>query len=70
MDARGLSCPIPLLKARQALMLIASGERITVIATDPAAPADFEAFCEESGHELIETAEAAGLYCITVQKKV
>ncbi|MFP4251736.1 MAG: sulfurtransferase TusA family protein [Guyparkeria sp.] len=52
-DARGLSCPMPLLKARKALATAAVGQRLVVIATDRGAESDFRAYCERAGHELI-----------------
>jgi len=55
LDARGLKCPLPVLKARKALARLESGQQILVIATDPSAPADFENFCEASGHRLIKS---------------
>lgn len=51
-DARGLSCPMPLLKARKALATAATGQRIVVLATDRGAESDFRAYCERAGHEL------------------
>ncbi|MGF1562805.1 MAG: sulfurtransferase TusA family protein [Geminicoccaceae bacterium] len=68
-DARGLVCPMPLVKARQALMVMDDGQTVCVLATDPAAPGDFEAFCEASGHELCEHAMADGLFKIVVRKR-
>jgi tRNA 2-thiouridine synthesizing protein A len=68
-DARGLSCPLPLVKARQALMVLDAGAVICVLATDAAAPRDFEDFCETTGHELLETAEADGVFKILVAKR-
>ena len=67
-DARGLNCPVPLLKARQALMVLAPGDLVTVLSTDPSSPSDFEAFCEESAHELVEIREADGISRITLKK--
>lgn len=68
-DARGLSCPMPLLKARQAMMVLESGTRLCVLATDPAARRDFEEFAEAAGHDLLDIAEpTAGLLRITLQK--
>ncbi len=52
-DARGLSCPMPLLKARKALATAAVGQRVVVTATDRGAESDFRAYCERAGHELI-----------------
>jgi tRNA 2-thiouridine synthesizing protein A len=54
LDTRGLSCPLPVLKARKRLMGMAPGERLRVLATDPKAPGDFRLYCAESGHRLIE----------------
>jgi tRNA 2-thiouridine synthesizing protein A len=52
LDARGLVCPLPVLKARKVLLSLAPGDRLTVSVTDRAAPKDFELFCAESGHIL------------------
>lgn len=68
-DARGLSCPMPLLKARQALMVLGSGATVCVLATDPAAPRDFEDFTEATGHALLESREERGLFVIVVAKR-
>ncbi len=67
-DARGLDCPLPLVRARQALMLLARGERICVLATDPAAPRDFEDYCEASGHILVECRERDGVFLFVLEK--
>lgn len=50
-DARGLRCPMPLLKARKALSALQVGERLQVWATDPGAEADFKAYCAQTGHQ-------------------
>lgn len=52
-DARGLLCPLPVLKARKALMRMSAGEELTVIADDPAAAIDMPHFCAEQGHEFL-----------------
>ena len=52
-DARGLSCPMPLLKARKAVATAAPGQRVVVRATDRGAEADFRAYCERAGHRLV-----------------
>ena len=54
LDARGLSCPLPVLKARKRLQAMAPGDRLRVLATDPKAPDDFKLYCSESGHKLVE----------------
>ncbi|MFW5833013.1 MAG: sulfurtransferase TusA family protein [Pseudomonadota bacterium] len=59
-DATGLNCPLPVLKARKRLLAMAPGERLTLIATDPAAKRDVPAFCEAAGHRLLDTKQEAG----------
>ena len=57
LDATGLLCPLPVLKARKRLQSLASGDLLTVHADDPAAIIDIPHFCAEAGHELIAQAE-------------
>ncbi len=66
LDARGLLCPLPVLKARKRLSGLANGDVLKVLADDPAAVIDFPHFCTEAGHSLIETGaeEAAQVYFI------
>lgn len=52
LDASGLDCPLPLLKAKQALNRMQSGEKLEVVATDPGSQRDFDAFCRQSGNIL------------------
>ena len=59
LDARGLLCPLPVLKARKRLQAIAAGETLTMVADDPAAVIDVPHFCMEAGHELVSS-EADG----------
>ena len=56
-DASGLKCPLPVLKARKAIKNLEAGACIRVISTDPASPLDFKHFCNTSGHELITITE-------------
>lgn len=56
LDARGLKCPMPILRARKALGALQPGATLEVLATDPGAVADFDAFCRTTGHVLIEHA--------------
>lgn len=67
-DARGLSCPLPLVKARQALMVLPKGARVCVLATDPAAPRDFEEFAEITGHQLAEQLVENGIHKLVLVK--
>ena len=58
LDAKGLKCPLPVLRARKAIRDVPEGGVLRVLATDPGAVADFEAFCAATGHELVESLEA------------
>jgi tRNA 2-thiouridine synthesizing protein A len=60
LDATGLLCPLPVLKARRALRDVKPGGILEVLATDPGAVKDFEHFCQTTGCELIESGEEAG----------
>lgn len=60
LDATGLSCPLPLLKARKALRAMEPGQTLELLVTDPAALDDVPAFCESAGHELLDTSEVEG----------
>jgi len=53
LDASGLTCPLPLLKAKQALNRLSVGEVLSVTCTDPGSVRDFKVFCDQSGHELL-----------------
>ncbi|TVR80827.1 MAG: sulfurtransferase TusA family protein [Rhodospirillales bacterium] len=70
LDASGLQCPLPVLRANRALRPLAAGDRLTVIATDPSAPADFRQFCRQTGHDLVESTAADGVFTIVLRKAV
>ncbi|RJF99251.1 sulfurtransferase TusA family protein [Noviherbaspirillum saxi] len=57
LDARGLNCPLPILKAKKALAEMNSGEILRVVATDPGSVRDFQAFSRQTGNELVEHSE-------------
>jgi tRNA 2-thiouridine synthesizing protein A len=67
-DARGLSCPLPLLKARQALMMLGPGATVCLLATDPAAPRDIAMFVEASGHRLLRQERTGDLFLFVLEK--
>jgi tRNA 2-thiouridine synthesizing protein A len=67
LDARGLSCPVPLLKARRALAAMAAGEALEVLATDPEAPIDLAALAADGGHEFVRVREH-GWWRLTIVK--
>ena len=56
-DASGLKCPLPVLKARKALEGLANGDKLRVVSTDPASPLDFKHFCNSRGHSLLSMEE-------------
>ena len=66
-DAKGMKCPLPVLKARRFLKEMAPGEQIEIEATDPGAPKDFVHFCETTGHKLVENTERDGVYVIRIE---
>lgn len=68
LDATGLRCPLPVLRARKVLKGMADGTILDILATDTAAPADFEAFCRETGHVLINVEQADETFTIRVRK--
>jgi len=58
LDARGLNCPLPILRAKKALTDMNAGQVLKIVATDPGSVKDFQAFCKQTGHELLSQAEA------------
>lgn len=67
LDTSGLNCPLPILKAKKALSGMAKGTTLEVIATDPGAGQDFEAFCRATGHTLIESSTAGGKFRFVIR---
>jgi tRNA 2-thiouridine synthesizing protein A len=57
LDARGLNCPLPILRAKKALGELASGQVLRILATDPGSVKDFVAFAKQTGNELLSSAE-------------
>ncbi len=69
LDVKGMSCPLPVLRANRALRSLAPGDRLRVLATDRAAVGDFQAFCRETGHALVSQGEEAGVFSFTIRKR-
>lgn len=67
-DARDLACPLPVLKVRKALLALAPGQIVRLLATDPAARRDVPAFVEEQGHELVATHEELGATVFLIRR--
>ena len=68
LDARGMNCPLPILKTRQAINRIASGEVLEVTATDPGSLKDMAAFCSQTGHHLLSSDTAGQGYVFLIEK--
>ena len=68
LDAKGLSCPLPVLKARRAMKDMAPGDVLEIEATDPGTVADFAHFCETTGHRLLGQESAEGVYSFRIEK--
>jgi tRNA 2-thiouridine synthesizing protein A len=67
LDAKGLNCPLPILKAKKALKDVPTGEVLQVLSTDPGSGADFEAFCRTTGNELLESKTVEGVYTFLIK---
>ena len=68
LDAQGLKCPLPVLRARKFIKSLKIGEELKVLATDPAAPKDFEVFCEQSGQEFVSSNVIDGVTNIVLRR--
>jgi tRNA 2-thiouridine synthesizing protein A len=68
LDARGLQCPMPLLKAKRALNELHSGARLKILATDQGSVRDFQVFSEQSGHRLHSSEECDGVFIHVIEK--
>lgn len=69
LDTKGLNCPMPILKAKKAINTLGTGETLEVLATDPGAVADFEAFSRATGNELLESVEEDGVFRFVLERK-
>lgn len=70
LDARGLVCPLPVLKARKILLSLPPGDELHVMADDKRAPADFELFCKDSGHAVTVVTQNNDIFEIHVKRSV
>lgn len=68
LDTKGLNCPLPILKTKKRLKDVPAGGLLRVLATDPGAVGDFRAFCEATGHTLLENREDDGVYVFLLKK--
>ena len=68
LDARGLNCPLPILRTKKALGTLTSGQVLKVISTDPGSVKDMQAFAKQTGNELLSSAEAAGEFVFYLKR--
>jgi len=69
LDARGLNCPLPILRTKKSLNDMASGQVLKIVATDPGSVRDFQAFCKQTGNQLVLSNESSGEYLFMLRKK-
>ena len=69
LDARGLNCPLPILRPKKFLNDMGAGQTLRIIATDPGSVKDFQAFAKQTGNDLLESNEAGGEYIFLIKKK-
>lgn len=69
LDARGLNCPLPILRAKKALADMSSGQVLRIVATDPGSSKDFQAFAKQTGNDLLSSAEADRVFTFFLKKK-
>ena len=68
LDASGLNCPLPILRAKKTLAKMDAGKVLHIVATDPGSVKDFEAFARQTGNELVESKEAGGKFEFLIKK--
>jgi tRNA 2-thiouridine synthesizing protein A len=69
LDARGLNCPLPILRAKKALTDMQSGQILRITATDPGSVKDFQAFCKQTGNELLSQTEENKEFVVMMKRK-
>lgn len=68
-DARGLNCPMPIVKTAQAVKAMASGQTVEILATDPGSVKDFAAWSKTTGNEMVEQTNDGGVFRFVMKKK-
>ena len=68
LDAKGLNCPLPILRAKKAINKLDSGQTLKIIATDPGSVKDFESFCNQTGHKLLGSDASGDEFIFYIQK--
>jgi len=67
LDAKGLNCPLPILKAKKTLKAMGAGDTLEILSTDPGSVADFEAFCRQTGNELVSASTEGDVYKFAIK---
>lgn len=70
LNARGLNCPLPILRCKKVLAEIEGGQVLKVVATDPGSVKDFRAFCKQTGHEMLSLDQGEGEFTFFIRKRV
>ena len=68
LDATGLNCPLPILRTKKVIGELGSGQVMKIVATDPGSLKDFEAYCRQTGNELLESSEEQGKFVFFIRK--
>ena len=68
LDTKGFNCPVPILRAKKAMNALAAGQTLEILATDPGAVKDFQAYSRMTGHELVEWSEEKGVFRFLFRK--
>lgn len=69
LDARQLTCPLPILRAKRSLAQLQAGQVLRIVATDPKSPEDFDAFCQQTGNVLLSGTEKNGEYIFYIRRR-
>ena len=69
LDAKNLNCPLPILRCKKSLSEIEVGQTLKIMATDPGSVKDFQAFCKQTGHELLQIDDEDGILSFYIKKR-
>lgn len=68
LDARGLNCPLPILRTKKALNTLRAGDTLEIRASDPGSVKDMQSFCQQTGNELVSSSDTNGEYAFLIRK--
>ncbi len=69
LDAKNLNCPLPILRCKKGLSDMAPNQTLKIMATDPSSVKDFQAFCKQTGHELLQLDDVDGVFTFFIKKR-